>query len=93
MEKLLSKPIFFKENRVYRVYLGGKGIALFNGSKMSEDDFFPEEWIASKVKAINPKYFGERDGVSVVEGTKSFSTTFWKNTLIFCLGTENTIAW
>ena len=72
MEKLLSKPIFFKENRVYRVYLGGKGIALFNGSKMSEDDFFPEEWIASKVKAINPKYFSERDGVSVVEGTNWF---------------------
>jgi len=67
----LSQPIFFEHNRVYRVYLGGKGLRPF-GYPDAEDDFFPEEWIASKVKAINPRYFGVRDGVSVVEGKELF---------------------
>ena len=70
-KKLVMQPIFFKENRVFRVYLGGKGFEPFN-SEMKGDSMFPEEWVASKVKAINPKYFGPRDGVSVVEGTDLF---------------------
>lgn len=70
--KQLSQPIFFKQNRVYRVYKGGQGIAKFCGMAPEEDGFFPEEWIASSVKAINPRYFGERDGVAVVEGTDLF---------------------
>lgn len=68
IEKLVKQPIFFNRNRVYRVYLGGKQYSKLCGDK-PEDTFFPEEWIASKVKAINPRYFGARDGVSVVEGT------------------------
>ena len=68
---LASRPIFFERNRVYRVYLGGKQYAKLCGDK-PEDNFFPEEWIASKVKAINPKYFGERDGVSVIKDTNIF---------------------
>ena len=32
---------------------------LFNdGYDDGTDNMFPEEWVASKVKAINPKYFG-----------------------------------
>ncbi len=69
---ILSRPVFFKPNRVYRVYLGGQGIADFCDLPPEKDDFFPEEWIASAVKAINPRYFGERDGVAVVEGTDLF---------------------
>ena len=69
---LLSRPIFFEPNRVYRVYLGGQGIADFCGLPPEKDDFFPEEWIASAVKAINPRYFGPRDGVAVIEGTDVF---------------------
>ena len=72
MKNVLSKPLFFKDNRVYRVYLGGKGISLLRQREEEQDDFFPEEWIASKVKAINPKYFGERDGVAVVEGADAY---------------------
>lgn len=68
MDELLNRPLFFERNRVYRVYLGGKQYAALMGDK-PEDTLFPEEWICSKVKAINPKYFGARDGVSVVEGT------------------------
>ena len=70
VSKIISNPIFFENNRVYRVYIGGKG---FNGFLPdAEDGTFPEEWVASKVKAINPKYFGKRDGVSVVKGTDIF---------------------
>lgn len=70
-KNLASKPIFFERNRVFRIYLGGKQYAKLCGDK-PEDNMFPEEWIASKVKAINPKYFGPRDGVSVVKGTDIF---------------------
>ena len=70
--KLLSQPIFFEKNRVYRVYKGGRGIAAFCDLPAEEDGFFPEEWIASSVKAINPRYFGPRDGVAVIEGTDVF---------------------
>lgn len=71
INKIVTEPIFFKRNRTFRVYLGGKQYSSLCGDK-AEDNFFPEEWIASSVKAINPKYFGERDGVSVVEGTNIF---------------------
>ncbi len=74
MDKLVRRPIFFERNRVYRIYLGGAPYkALFNdGYDDGSDNFFPEEWVASKVKAINPRYFGKRDGVSVVKGTDIF---------------------
>ncbi|MBQ9710284.1 MAG: class I mannose-6-phosphate isomerase [Clostridia bacterium] len=72
--KLVREPIFFERNRVYRIYKGGMPYKkLFNdGYDDGTDNMFPEEWVASKVKAINPKYFGERDGVSKVKGTNVF---------------------
>lgn len=76
IRKIVREPIFFERNRVYRIYLGGKQYTKIfdtaDGYDDGIDNFFPEEWIASKVKAINPKYFGERDGVSVVKGTNIF---------------------
>ena len=74
IEKIIKEPLFFERNRVYRIYKGGKTYKEYfnDGFDDGQDNFFPEEWIASKVKAINPKYFGERDGVSVVKGTKLF---------------------
>ncbi len=39
-----DKPIFFEQNRVYRVYTGGKLFAGFFGDS-SEDSFYPEEWL------------------------------------------------
>lgn len=76
IKKIVTEPIFFERNRVYRIYKGGKQYYdLFDrstGYDDGTDNFFPEEWIASKVKAINPKYFGKRDGVSVVKGTDLF---------------------
>ncbi len=74
VKELVREPIFFERNRVYRIYKGGKPYKeLFNdGYDDGTDNMFPEEWVASKVKAINPKYFGKRDGVAVVKGTDIF---------------------
>lgn len=76
MEKVLSQPIFFNRNRVFRVYTGGMPYQEFfndkNGYDDGKDGYFPEEWVASNVKAINEKSFGERDGVSVVKNTELF---------------------
>lgn len=72
LAKIASSPIFFERNRVYRIYLGGKSFADFFSNDEGVDNYFPEEWIASCVKAINPKYFGERDGVSKILGTDVF---------------------
>ena len=73
IEKLVKEPIFFEPNRVYRIYLGG---ALYEKEFTDKKDFadgnFPEEWIASKVKAINPVYFGERDGVGRIKDSDIF---------------------
>lgn len=71
ISKIVTQPVFFKRNRVFRNYLGGAGFNNLTGDK-PEDNSFPEEWLASSVKAINPVYFGERDGVSVVEDTDIF---------------------
>ena len=70
LKEMVTKPFFFEHNRVFRVYKGGKGFEGFLPD--AEDGFFPEEWVASCVKAINPQYFGERDGVSVIRGTNVF---------------------
>ena len=75
---MFHHPIFFNRNRVFRIYLGGKGYHKLLGDP-NTNNLFPEEWICSKVKAINPKYFGVRDGVSVVEGTNIFLDDLLKN--------------
>ena len=74
LKQIVKEPIFFERNRVYRIYKGGMPYKeLFNdGYDDGTDNMFPEEWIASKVKAINPKYFGERDGVSKIKDTDIF---------------------
>ena len=74
IKQIVKEPIFFERNRVYRIYKGGMPYKnIFNdGYDDGTDNMFPEEWVASKVKAINPKYFGERDGVSVIKGTNIF---------------------
>lgn len=74
IKQLIREPIFFERNRVYRIYKGGKPYKeIFNdGYDDGTDNMFPEEWVASKVKAINPKYFGKRDGVAVIKGTEIF---------------------
>ncbi len=65
---MIKEPIFFERNRVGRVYTGGKLFAGFFGDE-PVDNFFPEEWVASPVKALNKVMMTEKDGVSKVKDT------------------------
>jgi mannose-6-phosphate isomerase len=61
-------PLFFERNRVFRVYRGGLLFHDFFGDP-AEDGFFPEEWVASTVKALNREPRGPHEGISIVAGT------------------------
>ena len=61
-----EKPVFFRRNRVFRVYLGGRLFHDFMGDP-PEDSFYPEEWIASTVRAINPGHTDPLEGISILE--------------------------
>ena len=61
------RPIFFEKNRVRRVYTGGKLFDEFL-SDGSEDGFYPEEWIASAVRAMNNGSVDPKEGISKPEG-------------------------
>lgn len=65
------EPIFFERNRVGRVYKGGKLFSGFFGDK-PEDGFFPEEWIASSVKALNKVMASEKEGVSKLKNLDTY---------------------
>ena len=65
------QPIFFERNRVKRVYSGGMLFSEFFGDD-PEDGFFPEEWIASSVKAINKEMLTEKDGISKIKGENCY---------------------
>lgn len=59
-------PVFFRKNRVFRVYLGGKLLDSFVGGE-GTDGSFPEEWISSAVRAINPGHTDPLEGISLRE--------------------------
>lgn len=61
-----QKPVFFKRNRVFRVYLGGELYREFLGDT-DGDGFYPEEWIASSVRALNPGHTDPLEGISLTE--------------------------
>ena len=63
----LQAPLFFKRNRVFRVYEGGKLFHDFFGDE-AVDGNFPEEWIASKVKALNKESRQPDEGLSKIRG-------------------------
>lgn len=46
MKYEIDSPIFFKRNRVYRLYSGGKLFGDFFGDE-AVDGQYPEEWVAS----------------------------------------------
>ena len=66
---MLFGPLFFEKNRDFRIYTGGALFSDFFGDD-STDGFFPEEWVASSVKALNKETHGKREGVSRIEGTE-----------------------
>lgn len=67
-KQLWERPVFFNRNRVFRVYLGGRLFSDFFGDK-PEDGFYPEEWVASSVHALNAGSTDPLEGISIVEGT------------------------
>lgn len=68
---MITEPIFFERNRVGRVYTGGKLFHGFFGDK-PEDNFLPEEWIASSVKALNKEMASEKEGVSKIKDSEIY---------------------
>lgn len=62
-----NEPIFFEKNRVFRIYTGGKLFSDFFGDD-STDGYYPEEWVASTVKALNEGSTDEYEGVSKIKG-------------------------
>jgi mannose-6-phosphate isomerase len=63
----LQSPLFFERNRVFRVYEGGKLFHDFFGDE-AVDGNLPEEWIASKVKALNKEMRNPDEGLSQIRG-------------------------
>ncbi len=64
---IASNPVFFERNRVFRVYTGGKLFHGFFGDE-DRDGCFPEEWIASGVRALNRDFRSEHEGISRIHG-------------------------
>ena len=64
--ELWEQPIFFARNRVSRVYRGGLLFSNFLGDA-KEDGFYPEEWIASNVRALNSGHTDPLEGISRTE--------------------------
>ena len=58
------RPVFFRRNRVFRVYRGGKLFHDFLGD-VDVDGNEPEEWICSSVRAINPGHSDPLEGISL----------------------------
>ena len=63
----------FKSNRVYRAYYGGKRLDALCGKELCEDSRFPEEWIASSVRAFNAGREEIVEGMSICEDGTPFS--------------------
>lgn len=84
------RPVFFRRNRVFRVYRGGKLFHDFLGDP-EVDGNEPEEWICSGVRAINPGHDDPLEGISLRdEDGKPFSEILKENPKEY-LGTRKDI--
>lgn len=76
---LWNFPVFFRKNRVFRVYLGGKLLDEYVGDA-GEDGNLPEEWICSAVRAINPGHTDPLEGISLrLEDGMPFDKILFEN--------------
>lgn len=66
MNRYVRRPLKLLSNRVWRTYTGGAMLERWQKGASSDDGHFPEEWIASTVKARNPGSERE-EGLSFVE--------------------------
>ena len=67
VSEIIANPIFFERNRVFRVYLGGLLMHDFFGDEECDGNY-PEEWIASSVKALNKGNGDNKKGISKIKG-------------------------
>lgn len=77
----------FKENRVFRSYFGGKRLDRLSGKATCADSQFPEEWIASTVRAFNAGREDIVEGPSVCENGELLKDIIEKDPKAF-LGKE-----
>jgi mannose-6-phosphate isomerase len=76
-----DQPFFFKPNRVWRLYTGGLLLDYFRGKKPEGDGRFPEEWLASTVRACNGEHAQtENEGLAEVI-CENGNTVFFLNIL------------
>lgn len=54
MSALRDKLVLLPPNRVWRTYQGGRTLDTLAGAPAPADSHFPEDWIASTTRAINP---------------------------------------
>ena len=66
-----NEPLFFKKNRVRRIYTGGAQFAKFFGDDSTEG-YYPEEWVCSCVKALNEGSTVYNEGISQLESGEYF---------------------
>lgn len=63
----LPPPLRLEPNYVWRSYRGGRLLRAFRGQTLAEDDHFPEDWLASTVRARNgANSQGPEEGISRV---------------------------
>jgi mannose-6-phosphate isomerase len=76
VQLLSGRPLKLKSNRVWRTYTGGQMIEAWQGNSDPKDSTFPEEWVASRVKAFNMGREHLQEGLSELdlEEGASFNT-------------------
>jgi len=83
--ELTNKPIFFKRNRMKRVYKGGYLFHDFLNDEAA-DSYYPEEWIASTVYSRIKNEQGQLEGLSVIENTDITLKELFEKNQEACLG-------
>jgi mannose-6-phosphate isomerase len=67
-------------NRVWRTYLGGRELDRLAGTPVPRDTHFPEDWIASTTRALNPP-----------DATRHAAATFAEGVSPVCIGADPTL--
>lgn len=49
------QPFYLLPNRVWRTYLGGQTLDQLEGNRNPSDTHFPEDWVGSMTRAVNPR--------------------------------------
>ncbi|HLV43371.1 MAG TPA: class I mannose-6-phosphate isomerase [Aggregatilineales bacterium] len=62
----IRQPLRVLPERVYRVYRGGRLLDAYRGVEPAADGAFPEDWVASDTRAVNPGREHMHEGLSRV---------------------------